>query len=60
MNDATVSPYWPSWHACLVLDWEGYDVTRAQSKNTVNVPRDDCPARERARHDASVRSIRQG
>lgn len=36
------------------------DATRPQSKNTVNVPRDDCPARELAGHDASVRSIRRG
>jgi hypothetical protein len=44
MNDATVSASWPSWHAYLVLDWEGYDGTRPQSKNAVNALRDDCPA----------------
>jgi hypothetical protein len=39
---------------------ERYDGARPQSKHTVNVPRDDCPAREIAGHDASVRSIRLG
>jgi hypothetical protein len=60
MNDATVSPSWPSRHACLVVDWEGYDGMSPLSKNAVNALRDDCPARETVRHDASVLSIRQG
>jgi hypothetical protein len=32
----------------------------ALSKDSVNVPRDDSPARELARYDASASSIRQG
>ncbi len=38
----------------------GYDGMGPLSKNSVNVPRDDCPARELACYDASVRSIRRG
>jgi hypothetical protein len=60
MNHATLSPSWPSRQASLVVDREGYDGTRPQSMHVVNGPRDDCPAREIARHDLSVRSIRLG
>jgi hypothetical protein len=60
MNDATVSPEWPLRHACLVVDWDGYDGMRPLSKNAVHALRDDCPVREMARHDASARSIGRG
>jgi hypothetical protein len=60
MNDATVSPSWPLRQASLVVNREGYDGTRPQSTRIVNGPRDGCPAREIARHDMSVRSIRPG